>query len=48
MIEARQYWKGTVFPHVEYLDVFRLFEVEEIPIEFWREYLLKVIKVRYH
>ena len=47
MEEVRQHWQGTVFPHVEYLETDRRRdELNEIPIEFWREFLLKVNKVR--
>ena len=48
MAEVRQHWQGTVFPHVEYLETDRLVsyrELDEIPIEFWREFLLNVNKV---
>ena len=48
MIEVRRHWQGTVFPHVEYLKTDRSYfdELEEIPIEFWREFLLNVKRVR--
>jgi hypothetical protein len=46
MVEVRQHWQGIVFPHVEYLETDRWYvEMEEIPIEFWREFLLNVKKV---
>ena len=46
MVEVRQHWQGIVFPHVEYLEVDRFDEeLEEIPIEFWREFLLNVNEV---
>jgi hypothetical protein len=46
MEEVRQHWQGIVFPHVEYLETDRpLYELEEIPIEFWREFLLNVNEV---
>jgi hypothetical protein len=44
--EVRQHWQGVVFPHVEYLEVDRPYEeINEIPIEFWREFLLNVNEV---
>ena len=49
MAEVRQHWQGVVFPHVEYLETDRLVwygELDEIPIEFWREFLLNVKEVR--
>ena len=49
MMEVRRHWQGTVtvFSHVEYLKADILYEeLNEIPIEFWREFLLKVNKVR--
>ena len=47
MVEVRQHWQGTVFPHVEHLKTNRPYdELDEIPIEFWREFLLNVSKVR--
>jgi hypothetical protein len=47
MEEVRRHWQGTVFPHVEYLETDRnCAEMDEIPIEFWREFLLNVIEVR--
>jgi hypothetical protein len=46
MVEVRQHWQGIVFPHVEYLEIDRLYdELDKIPIEFWREFLLNVNKV---
>jgi hypothetical protein len=46
MVEVRQHWQGIVFPHVEYLEMDRWYDkMEEIPIEFWREFLLNVKKV---
>jgi hypothetical protein len=47
MAEVRQHWQGTVFPHVEYLMMTdrSSYEVNEIPLEFWREFLLNVNKV---
>ena len=47
MVEVRQHWKGIVFPHVEYLVINKSYEEsDEIPIEFWREFLPSVKKVR--
>jgi hypothetical protein len=47
MVEVRRHWQGIVFPHVEYLETDRHYkEMEEIPIEFWREFLLNVNEVR--
>jgi hypothetical protein len=46
MEEVRQHWQGIVFPHVESLKTDRRRdELDEIPIEFWREFLLNVNKV---
>ena len=46
MVEVRKYWKGVVFPQVEYLMTDRSYEeMGEIPIGFWREFLLNVNKV---
>ena len=46
MEEVNQHWHGVVFPHVEYLVTDRSYEeMAEIPIEFWREFLVKVSKV---
>ena len=46
MVEVRQHWQGTVFPHVEYLETDRTsYEMKEIPIKFWREFLLNVNEV---
>ena len=45
-VEVRQHWQGIVFPHVEYLETDRSYdELDEIPIEFWREFLLNVNEV---
>jgi len=47
MVEVRRRWQGTVFPHVEYLETDRPYgELDGIPIEFWREFLLNVKEVR--
>ena len=52
MVEVRQHWQGIVFPHVEYLKMDRRAldrqydELDKIPIEFWREFLLNVIEVQ--
>ena len=47
MVEVRQHWQGTVFPHVECLVIDRPYEeLDEIPIEFWREFLPGVKEVR--
>ena len=48
MIEVvvRQHWQGIVFPYVEYLDTDRPYsEIGDIPMKFWREFLLNVNKV---
>ena len=43
----RRHWKGIVFPHVEYLVINKSYEEsDEIPIEFWREFLPDVKEVR--
>jgi hypothetical protein len=45
--EVRQHWQGIVFPHDEYLQTDRRRkEIELIPMEFWREFLLNVKEVR--
>jgi hypothetical protein len=45
MVEVGQHWQGIVFPHVEYLETDRWYkEMDEIPREFWREFLLNVKK----
>ena len=47
MVEVRQHWQGTVFRHVEHLKMNRLYdELDEILIEFWREFLLNVTEVQ--
>jgi hypothetical protein len=47
MVEVRQHWQGIVFPHVEDLETDRsCVEMDDIPIEIWREFLLNVNKVR--
>jgi len=43
---VRHYWQGIVFRHVEYLETDRFFEMNFIPFEFWREFLLNVKKLR--
>ena len=46
MVEVRQFWQGITFPHVEHLETDRLYdELDRIPIEFWREFLLNVNEV---
>jgi hypothetical protein len=46
MVEVRQHWQGIVFPHVECLEIDRPNdELEKIPIEFWKEFLLNVNEV---
>jgi hypothetical protein len=46
MVEVRRHWQGTVFPHVEYLETDRTYkEMDKIPFEFWKEFLLNVKKV---
>jgi hypothetical protein len=46
MEEMIQHWHGIVFPHVECLVMDRSYEgMAEVPIEFWRKYLLNVNKV---
>ena len=48
MVEVRQHWEGIVFPHVtvECLDTDRPHaELDEIPIEFWKEFLSNVKEV---
>ena len=46
MVEVvRRHWQGIVFPHVEYLKTDRPDELDFIPIEFWREFLLNVKEV---
>lgn len=46
MAEVGKHWQGIVFPHVEYLKTDRPYdEMDEIPIEFWREFVLNVNKV---
>ena len=37
---VHRHWQGTVFPHVEYLEMDQCLGL--IPIEFWREFLTKV------
>ena len=47
MEEVRYHWRGVVFPYVEYLVTDRRKkEIDRIPIEFWREFLLNVKKVQ--
>jgi hypothetical protein len=49
MIKVRQHWQGIVFPHVEYLEIEPLSELDLIsliPREFWREFLSNVKEVR--
>jgi hypothetical protein len=46
MVEVRQLWQGIIFPHVEHLETDRPYdELDKIPIEFWREFLLNVKEV---
>ena len=47
MVEVRQHWRGIVFPHVEFLEVDQPYDydLDSIPIEFWREFLLIVSEV---
>ena len=46
MVEVRQHWQGIVFPYVERLEADRLYdELDEIPFEFWREFLPNVNEV---
>ena len=46
MVEVRQLWQGITFPHVEHLETDRAYdELNKIPIEFWREFLLNVNEV---
>ena len=48
MVEVRQHWpgEGIVFPYVECLDTDRPHaELDEIPIEFWKEFLSNVKEV---
>jgi len=45
----QRHWQGIVFPHVEYLETDRWpYELNKIPIKFWREFLLNVKEVNGH
>ena len=49
MVEVRQHWQGIVFPHVKCLATDRPYdELNKIPIEFWREFLLNFNQVSGH
>jgi hypothetical protein len=46
MVEVRRHWQGIVFPHVECLETGQQYdELDKIPTEFWREFLLNVNEV---